>query len=120
LSSGGPPDPTGQPVAPHAAAARGLAGERTSLAWIRSAIGLAAIGVLIARAAFNAHLDVLGVLFAIGMATIAALTWRHARSADRRRAPADEQSVPRPQALGLLTAATVVTAGVALVVTLAI
>jgi uncharacterized membrane protein YidH (DUF202 family) len=119
LSSEGPPDLTGQ-NAKGPARTPGLAGERTSLAWIRSAISLAAIGVLIARAAFVAHLDVLGVLFAIGMSTMAGLTWLHARSAEPRDAPGDEKSTPQPEALGLLTAATLLTAAVALVVTLAI
>ena len=97
----------------------GLARERTALAWSRSALNMAASGTLIARGAFTAHLDALGVVCAVGMAGLALLTWRHGQalySGRRLSAPA-----PRSQAgeFVLLTAATVVTATAALVVSIA-
>jgi uncharacterized membrane protein YidH (DUF202 family) len=58
----------------------GLARERTALAWTRSALAMAASGVLIARAAFVGHLRVLGVVSAVEMAMLAALTWRHGQA----------------------------------------
>jgi uncharacterized membrane protein YidH (DUF202 family) len=50
------------------------ASERTALAWTRSALTMAASGVLIARAAFVGHLPVLGVVSAGAMAILSALT----------------------------------------------
>jgi len=47
-----------------------LARERTALAWTRSALTMAASGVLIARAAFVGHLAVLGVVSAVAMASL--------------------------------------------------
>ena len=97
-----------------------LAGERTAFAWARSAMNLAASGTLLARAALVAHLDVLGVLFAFGMATVALFAWRHARFAGGERTEAGGPGRPRPGALAVLTAVTVLTAVAALVVTVAI
>jgi uncharacterized membrane protein YidH (DUF202 family) len=98
----------------------GLARERTALAWTRSALNMAASGTLIARAAFVGHLAALGVVSAIAMATLAALTWRHGRVIyhDRR-----EPGMPphlQTAAFGLLMAATVLIAAIAIVVTIAI
>ena len=98
----------------------GLARDRTRLAWTRSALNMAASGTLIARAGFAAHLDALGVATAIAMATMAVFTWRQGQTIyDGRRLaarfPHDQQS-----ALGLLTAATLLTAAVAIVVMIAI
>ena len=98
----------------------GLARERTALAWTRSALNMAASGVLIARAAFVERLDVLGAVIAIAMAALTMLIWRHGRLIyDERRHPG---TLPhhQPGTLGLLTAATVLTAAIAVVVTLAI
>ncbi len=81
---------------------------------------MAASGTLIARGAFLAGLDTVGVASAIIMALLAMLTWRHGRAIydDRRIVGA----YPHHQtgALSLLTAATVLTAGVAIVVTVAL
>jgi uncharacterized membrane protein YidH (DUF202 family) len=97
----------------------GLARERTALAWTRSALNMAAVGTLIARAAFVGHLAVLGVATAVGMATLSALTWRHGQViyGERRR----RGMAPRVQTseFGLLTGATVLTASIAVIVTLA-
>ena len=98
----------------------GLARERTALAWTRSALTMAASGVLIARAAFVGHLRALGVVSAVAMATLAALTWRHGQVIYRERR---EPRMPRhlqTAAFGLLTAATVLIAAIAIVVTIAI
>jgi uncharacterized membrane protein YidH (DUF202 family) len=98
----------------------GLARERTALAWTRSALTMAASGVLIARAAFVGHLPVLGVVGAVAMAISSALTWRNGQAIYRKRRqpgmPQRLQTVP----FGLLTAATVLIAAIAIVVTVAI
>jgi len=81
---------------------------------------MAASGVLIARAAFVGHLAALGVACAIAMATLSALTWRHGQVIYRERG---EPHMPAPlqaRAFGLLTAATVTIAAIAIVVTIAI
>ena len=98
----------------------GIARDRTRLAWTRSALNMAASGTLIARASFAAHLDALGVATAIAMAAITLLTWRHGWAIYRERGVAGGFPDHQPNALGLLTAATLVTAAVATVVTIAI
>ena len=98
---------------------RGLARERTALAWTRSALSIAASGTLIARAAFVEHLDVLGVAAAVAIATVSALTWRHGQLIYRERHDVSVQPHPQTSAFGLLTAATVLTAATAVVVTIA-
>jgi uncharacterized membrane protein YidH (DUF202 family) len=98
----------------------GTARERTRLAWTRSALNMAASGTLIARAGFVAHLDALGVASAIAMATIALLTWRHGQAIYGDRGLAGSFPHHQPGALGLLTAATVLIAAVAIVVTIVI
>jgi uncharacterized membrane protein YidH (DUF202 family) len=98
----------------------GLAAERTELAWTRSALNMAASGLLIARSAFVANLDALGVASAIAMALMAFLTWHHGQSIYRRRGLAAGLPHPQASALRLLTAATIVTAAVAILVTVAI
>ncbi len=113
-SAGDPPTPANELSDP------GLARDRTSLAWTRSALNMAASGTLIARAGFTAQLDALGVAIAIVMATIALLTWRYGQTLYRDRGPGD--TLPRQQAgaLAALTAATMLIAAVALVVTIAL
>jgi hypothetical protein len=80
---------------------------------------MAVSGTLIARAAFAAQLAALGVASAIVMATMAVLTWRHGRVIYGERGRAGAFPHHQPGALGLLTAATVLTAVVAIVVTIA-
>lgn len=81
---------------------------------------MAASGTLIARAAFAARLDALGVASAVAMATFAWLTWRHGRVIYFGRQTGGEFSRPQTHALGLLTAVTLLVATVAFVVTIAI
>jgi uncharacterized membrane protein YidH (DUF202 family) len=108
----GTPEPEQRPA--------GLAGDRTALAWTRSALNMAASGTLIARAAFIANLDVLGVLSAIAMAMMALLTWDHGQAIYAERALSGPFPAPQPTALALLTAATVVIAALAILVTILI
>jgi Domain of unknown function (DUF202) len=98
----------------------GPARDRTALAWTRSALNLAGSGTLIAHAAFVANLDVLGVACAIGMATMAILTWRHGQTIYAERSALGTFRHHQPRALRRLTAATLLTAAVAIMVTLAI
>ena len=96
----------------------GLARDRTALAWTRSGINLLASGTLIARAAFVAHLDAIGVVTAAAAVALALLTWRHGNVLYRERALDDSQARHQPGALGFLMAATLATAAVALIVTI--
>ena len=77
--------PTGANVTPPDTDDPGLARERTALAWTRSALTMAASGVLIARAAFVGHLAVLGVVSAVAMAILSGLTWRNGQATYRER-----------------------------------
>jgi uncharacterized membrane protein YidH (DUF202 family) len=113
--------PGGERIGPaHDATDPAGARERTALAWTRSALNMAASGTLIARAGFAAHLNALGVASALAMATMAYLTWRHGRTIYHQRGHAGASPHHQPGALGLLTAATLITAGVGIVVTIAI
>ena len=98
----------------------GLARDRTALAWTRSALSLVASGTLIARAAFVAGLSPLAIASAAVMAVLALLTWRHGRAIYDDRALTGPHPHHQTGALGFLTAATVGTAVVAVVVTVAI
>jgi uncharacterized membrane protein YidH (DUF202 family) len=98
----------------------GLARERTALAWTRSAVAMAASGVLIARAAFVGHLPVLGVVSAVAMAIVSALTWRNGQAIYRERHQPWMPQRLQTAAFGLLTVATVLIAAIAIVVTVAI
>jgi uncharacterized membrane protein YidH (DUF202 family) len=98
----------------------GLARDRTALAWTRSALNVAASGALIARAGFAAHLDTLGLASAIAMGTIAVLTWRHGQALYRDRSGPVMPRLHQTAALGLLTAATLLIAAFAIIVTIAI
>ena len=94
----------------------GLARERTALAWTRSALTMAASGVLITRAAFVGHLAWLAVVSAVAIATLSVLTWHHGQVIYREHREPGMQRL-RTVAFGLLTAATVLIASVAIVVT---
>ncbi|MGZ4180762.1 MAG: DUF202 domain-containing protein [Solirubrobacteraceae bacterium] len=96
----------------------GLARDRTALAWTRSALSMLAIGTLIARAAVEADLDILGVIAALGTLALALLTWRQGNVLYRERAFESAQPHHQPGALGLLMSATLVIAVVALIVTI--
>jgi hypothetical protein len=97
----------------------GLARERTALAWTRSALNMAASGTLIARAAFVGHLAVLGVATAVAMATFSALTWHHGQVIYRERHGPGITGRAQTRAFALLTGATVLTAAIAIIVTIA-
>jgi len=76
------------------------------------------IGTLIARAAFDADLDVLGVIAAFGTLGLALLTWRQGNVLYRERALDTSEPHHQPGALGVLMSATVMIAVVALIVTI--
>ena len=95
----------------------GLAHDRTALAWTRSALSMLAIGTLIARAAFEANLDVLAVIAGIATLTLALVTWRQGNSLYRERAVSSSEPHHQPGALGFLMSTTLLIAVVALVVT---
>jgi uncharacterized membrane protein YidH (DUF202 family) len=96
----------------------GLARDRTALAWTRSALGMLAIGTLIARAAFEADLDVLAVIAAVATLAVALVTWRQGNLLYRERAVDHSESQHQPGALGFLMSTTLLIAVVALVVTI--
>lgn len=96
----------------------GLARDRTALAWTRSALSMLAIGTLIARAAFEADLEVLAVIAAIATVALALLTWRQGNVLYRERAADSSQPHHQPGALGVLMSVTLLIAVVALVVTI--
>ena len=98
----------------------GLARDRTALAWTRSALSMLAIGTLIARAAFEADLDVLAAIAALGTLALALLTWRQGNALYRERAVDSSQPHHQPGALGFLVSVTLLIAFVALVVTVLI
>ena len=98
----------------------GVARERTALAWTRSALTMAASGVLIARAAFVGHLPVLGVVSAVAMAILSGLMWRNGQAIYRERREAWMPQRLQTTAFRLLTLATVVIAATAIAVTVAI
>jgi uncharacterized membrane protein YidH (DUF202 family) len=98
----------------------GLARERTSLAWTRSGLTIAASGALIVRACLAAHLDVLGILIAVFMTVFAVVIWRHGQETYAEPGPSDADRHHQRRALSGLTAATLVTALLAIIVTLAV
>jgi len=81
---------------------------------------MAASGTLIARAAFTAHLDALGVATAAAMAAMALLTWRHGQAIYReRRRPGMPTRLQTGEFI-VLTIATVLTATIAMLVSIVI
>ncbi len=81
---------------------------------------MAASGTLVARAAFVGHVPALGVGSAIGMAAISALTWRHGQRIYPGRRKSRMSADLQTRAFGLLTAATVLIATTAILVTIVI
>jgi hypothetical protein len=81
---------------------------------------MAASGTLIARAAFVGHLPVLGVASAVAMASLSALIWRHGQVIFRGRHQPSIAPQVQTRAFGLLTGATVLTAVIAAIVTIAV
>jgi uncharacterized membrane protein YidH (DUF202 family) len=97
-----------------------LAPDRTALAWTRSALNIAGSGILIARAAFTADLDALGIASAVALAAVALLTWHHGQTIYGDRELEGVLPHHQPVALRWLTAATLLIGVVAIVVTVAI
>ena len=98
----------------------GLARDRTALAWTRSALNMAATGTLIARGAFIAHLDALGIASAVAMAMLALLTWRHGEAIYRERRHPSMSPPLQTGGFVLLTIATMLTAAIAMLVSIVI
>jgi uncharacterized membrane protein YidH (DUF202 family) len=98
----------------------GLARERTALAWTRSALSIAVSGALIVRACLAADLDLLGTLIAILMAVLTLAVWRYGQ--ETHAGPGVPDAVRRGQGgvLAGLTTVTLVTALLAIIVTLAV
>ena len=114
-----PPDPHPEPFFSERVLDRrsGGARERTALAWTRSALNMAAIGVLIARGAFEGHLDGLAVASGLALAALTGLTWNRGRIIYRVRRGAGTQVAVETETFWLLTLATVGVALLAIVVT---
>ncbi len=81
---------------------------------------MAASGTLIARAAFVGDLPVLGLASAIAMAALALVTWHHGHLIYRERRGAGRSPPLQAVEFRLLTAATVVIAAIAILVTIAV
>jgi hypothetical protein len=81
---------------------------------------MAASGTLIARAAFVGHLPVLGVASAVAMASLSALIWRHGQAIFGGRHQPSMAPQVQTRAFSLLTGATVLTAVIAAIVTIAV
>jgi hypothetical protein len=95
----------------------GLAGDRTTLSWIRSALSIAGTGVLTARAAAVAHLGALGVVAGVVMAAISLGIYRHAQQIyPGRRLPERAAHHHQAGAFRLLTLATFLISIIAAVV----
>ncbi|HET9720874.1 MAG TPA: DUF202 domain-containing protein [Solirubrobacteraceae bacterium] len=96
----------------------GLAGDRTVLAWTRTSLSLAGIGVLTARAALVEHLWVLGILVGLLMAVTSFLAYVYAlRLYPDRRLPATRRH-HQAEAFRVLTLTASASAVVAGIVTL--
>jgi putative membrane protein len=92
------------------------ANERTLLAWIRTAMGLMALGFVIARVGATPADDraarLLGVLFvALGIALVALGTWRHRRTSAALRSGTEPVPAGEVIVVALLVAAVGVVLG---------
>lgn len=96
----------------------GLAAERTSLAWTRTALSLAVAGALLVRLGIETPLPALGWALGGADVLIAAAIWyrEDRRHQLRRQAPAGQALPPQTGLFWLISIATIVTAaaGVAL------
>jgi hypothetical protein len=88
------------------------------MAWTRSALNLAANGVLLARAAIAADLVALGVVVSVAIAPAALLMWRHGNVIYPARRASPPGVHHQRRALLTVTALTVATAVVAVAVAL--
>jgi uncharacterized membrane protein YidH (DUF202 family) len=98
----------------------GLARERTDLAWSRTSLSMAVIAAVVLRRVWQqfdtvtARVAVFGLLGAAGLAWLAALWW----SATVGRSGLEGRSVVAPYVLRRITGATVIVAGLALLLAL--
>ncbi len=96
----------------------GLAADRTALAWTRSALNLAATGLLLIRTAFTSGLPTLGVAIAAALAPAVLTVWRHGQQfSSRRQAPVPgfQDRLRSLLSLCLLTLSIAITAVIVLV-----
>jgi uncharacterized membrane protein YidH (DUF202 family) len=110
---------TGARVSDHRDARKGLAVERTALAWNRSGLAVVAIGAVLARAAAEAGHAVAGVICAAVLALAGGGVWAFGVFAysNRRRGQSLDASRQRT-ALRLISAVTVLCAALAFVLAL--
>lgn len=94
----------------------GLSGDRTALAWSRSALSIAGAGILTARAALAARLWVLGVLAGMTLAGLSVVVYRHGLGLYLGRRLPGALRHHQAETFRLLTAVTLLTAAVAGVV----
>ncbi len=111
-----PPEPPESPATEPSIDDPGQARERTALAWTRSALNMAAIGILIARGAFEGQLDALGVASGIALAALSGLTWNRGRIIYRLRRGSGFHVAVETESFWLLTLATVAVAVLAILV----
>lgn len=97
-----------------------LANERTFLAWIRTALGFLAGGIVVAQVlgitGSPISLDVVGVGLILFSASIAVLSYRRWKRNERRFA--EHLSLEHSRLPGLLTALMVIVAAIAMLLTL--
>lgn len=86
----------------------GLANERTSLAWTRTALGLALVGAVILKA--GARVPVASIPVGVGLIVFAAATGLRGASAYRGRLEGTAVPLPRVGALREVAAATLIAA----------
>jgi uncharacterized membrane protein YidH (DUF202 family) len=100
---------------------RGLARERTLLAWNRSALSVAALGALLLHAGRNRGWDVVGYVSGTALLLLAAGSAIYGRLLYERRrgAPAGPYELDRRTAARVITAATLAAAVVSLLLALA-
>jgi uncharacterized membrane protein YidH (DUF202 family) len=95
----------------------GLAGVRTELAWSRTSLSMAVVAAVVLRCVWEqfdivtARVAVFGILGAAGLAWFAALWW----SATVGRSALEGRRLVTPHVLRRVTVATVILAGIALV-----
>jgi len=98
----------------------GLAQQRTSLAWTRSALAILAIGAALVKAAWEARAPVLVAASAAVLLVLAGLVWWAGEREDRRRRTGTGPAAARASRplLLLLPVASVISALMALAVAL--
>jgi uncharacterized membrane protein YidH (DUF202 family) len=94
---------------------RGLARERTALAWSRSALSLAALGALLVRIGAETGTGIVAYPLGVLVMSAAGVAWLSGRSG---LGPGGRLRLRRTLALRLIAAATIVTAAFALVLAL--